>query len=246
METPVALTSDTPVFEIDQLKMTYGFRVAVDNLSLMLRKGQSLGLLGINGAGKTSTIRALLGMRRPQKGKVKIFGLSPGDTKTFRRLGFAPEDGVAPEYLTAEEYLSFVAAFRIKVRAKRKEEVGELLNWFELSPKKKIRDFSKGMKRRLVLAQAFLANPELLILDEPLNGLDPLVIIKLRERLQLYQDQGGTILYSSHILSEVEKSCSDIAILSRGQLVYRGTRQEAIGEFGSIENTFAKLVGGEK
>lgn len=246
METAQETSTEPLIFDVKSLRVAYGFRVAVENLSLNLKRGQSLGLLGINGAGKTSTIRALLGMLRPRSGDVKVFGLRPGDRKIFRRLGFAPEDGAAPEYLSAEEYLSFVAAFRIKNRTQTKEAMGELLDWFELNPKKKIRDYSKGMKRRLILAQAFLGKPELLILDEPLNGLDPLIIIKLRERLQKYQDQGGTILYSSHILSEVEKTCSDIAILSRGQLIYRGARHEAIAEFGSVETAFAKLVGGEK
>lgn len=246
METPAETTPLSPIFELRNLRVAYGFRAAVDDLSLTLVKGQSLGLLGVNGAGKTSTIRALLGMLRPKKGTIQVFGHAAGNTKVFRRVGFAPEDGIPPEYLSAHEYLHFVGAFRIKDRQRRKEEVKEILEWFDLNPQKKIRDYSKGMKRRLVLAQAFLGNPELLILDEPLNGLDPLVIIKLRDRLQSYREQGGTILFSSHILAEVEKTCTDIAILSQGKLVYTGSRQNAVSEFGSIEGAFAKLVGVEK
>src|SRR5262249_36960575 len=104
------------------------------------------------------------------------------------------------------------------------------------------RQYSKGMRRRLVLAQAFLAEPELLILDEPLNGLDPLVIIKLRERLIAYRERGGSILYSSHILTEVEKSCSDVAILHEGKLVMMAPVPQIIAEFGSVEAAFAAKV----
>jgi len=230
------------IFNIQNVRIAYGLRCAVDNVSLELKQGRSLGLLGINGAGKTSTIRAILGMLRPRRGKLTVFGHRPGHYKTFKRIGFAPEDAVPPEYLTAREYLAFVGAFRIKDRGRRRREVDELTGWFELQRNKKIRDFSKGMKRRLVLAQAFLGQPEFLILDEPLNGLDPLVIIKLRQRLDDYRKAGGTILYSSHILAEVEKTCTDIAILSKGKLIAFDTTKRLIEEFGSVERAFAEKV----
>jgi ABC-2 type transport system ATP-binding protein len=234
----------SPIFQLDNVSVNYGFRRAVEGLSLTLQKGQSLGLLGVNGAGKTSTIRALLGMLKPKEGKVSVFGGPPGRLKALRRIGFAPEDGVPPEYLTASEYLGFVGGLKIKDSALRHKEMNELLDWFELVPKKKLRDFSKGMKRRLILAQAFLGTPELLILDEPLNGLDPLVIIKLRERLDAYRAQGGTLLFSSHILSEVEKSCSHVAILSSGKMVCHSPVAALVGEFGSVESAFAEKVKG--
>lgn len=231
-----------PIFALSGLRVTYGFRCAVDDLSLSLSSGQSLGLLGLNGAGKTSTIRALLGMIRPRKGTVAIFGGKPGSPKSFKRIGFAPEDGLPPEYLTAEEYLGFVGRFRISDRIERKRQVAELLEWFELHPKKRIKSYSKGMKRRLILAQAFIGQPDFLILDEPLNGLDPLVIIKLRDRLDAYRAKGGSILYSSHILNEVEKSCSHIAMLSAGKLVCLAPVEEVKAEFGSVESAFAAKI----
>jgi ABC-2 type transport system ATP-binding protein len=209
-----------------------------------LGQGAALGLLGLNGAGKTSTIRALMGMLKPRAGTISVFGGRPGSPVAFRRIGFAPENALPPEYLTATEYLRFVGAFRIKDRAKRKEAVEEVRQWFDLAEKKKIREYSKGMVRRLVLAQAFLGNPELLILDEPLNGLDPLVIIKLRERLEAYRKQGGTVLFSSHILAEVEKTCTDVAILSAGKLVHNSSLEVVLEDFGSVETAFASKVGG--
>lgn len=239
----MADATSTTIFDIQNIKVTYGFRCAVEGLSLSLTPGRSLGLLGINGAGKTSTVRALLGMLKIREGSISIFGKAPGDPRAFKRIGFAPEEAIPPEYLSAQEYLAFVGSFRQKDRRKRKSEVAELLEWFDLVPKKKIRDYSKGMKRRLVLAQALLANPELLILDEPLNGLDPLVIIKLRERLESYRAQGGSILYSSHILAEVEKTCTDIAILSAGKLVYLAPVEELLQKYQSVEAAFSALVG---
>jgi ABC-2 type transport system ATP-binding protein len=182
-------------------------------------------------------------MQKPKSGEVKVFGGEPGTSTAFRKIGFAPEDGVPPEYLSSEEYLSFVAELKVADRAKRAEAVAELLRVFELSPRKRVREFSKGMKRRITLAQAFLGEPELLILDEPLNGLDPLIIIKLREMIERNVQRGAAIIYSSHILTEVEKSCSRILLLKAGECVYSDSTAAAVKEFGSVEAVFAARMG---
>lgn len=234
--------SSQPVFEIQDMKISYGFRTAVENLNLRLEAGQSLGLLGANGAGKTSTIKALLGMVRLRQGKVQILGERPGLTRVFSKIGFAPEDGIPADFLTGQEYLQFVGRLKISSAQERKEQIAELLDWFELTPTKYIKEYSKGMKRRIVLAQALLGNPSLLILDEPLNGLDPIMIIKLRERLDKYRKMGGTMLYSSHILSEIEKSCTEIAILCEGELTYQKDTDSVIREHQSVENAFSQFA----
>lgn len=234
------------IFEIASLTVAYGSRTAVDGLSLKLEKGTCLGLLGANGAGKTSTVRALLGMCKPKSGTVSVLGEKPGLARSFRRIGFAPEDGSPPEYLSGREYLRFVASYRIADRAARKSEIEGLLEWFELDPKKKIREYSKGMRRRITLAQAFLGKPDLLILDEPLNGLDPMVILRLREKLQQYISAGGSALYSSHILSEVEKTCQVVVILSRGKQLAFSPTENLVRDHGSVENAFATLHSGDK
>jgi len=233
------------VFQMQEVRVCYGRRSAVDSLSLSLERGRSLGMLGPNGAGKTSTLRAILGMVKPRRGQISVMGGPPGDPKNFQKIGFAPEEGSPPEFLTAPEYLSLVAEFKIHDRAKRKEEIGDLVQLFELPLDKKIRDYSKGMKRRVVLAQTFLGHPELLVLDEPLNGLDPLLIIKLRKRLEDYMKDGGSLVFSSHILAEVEKTCSVIAILREGSLLCSASTSELVSRFGSIENAFASYVGKE-
>lgn len=238
MESPLA------TLEVSDLEIRYGFRTAVDGVSLRVASGECLGLLGINGAGKTSTLGAILGMLTPRRGIISVFGGRPGTPVAFRRTGFAPEDGVPPEYLSTKEYLDFVAGLKISDSKKRRGAVDELISLFDLAPRKRIREFSKGMKKRIVLAQAFLGEPELLVLDEPLNGLDPLVIIKLREVIQRHLQRGAAIIYSSHILTEVEKVCSGIALLKDGKLVYQAPVVETVKEFGSVEAAFAGRAGG--
>jgi ABC-type multidrug transport system ATPase subunit len=241
ISTAAALTDSRPVLEIQDLTVRYRFRTAVKNLSLQVSAGHCLGLLGANGAGKTSTIRAILGLVRPAKGIIRIFGNSPGALKGLALLGFAPEEGCPPEYLTGKEYLVFVARMRSKEdRQSAVTTADKLLADFELAPDKKIRDYSKGMRRRLVLAQAFVGTPKILILDEPLNGLDPLMILKLREYLSEYRKNGGSLLYSSHILSEVERTCTHIAILQEGELVLSDSMENIVNSYGSVEGAFSK------
>lgn len=232
-----------PIFEIDKLTIRYGRTEAVRELSLRLAKGEALGLLGANGAGKTSTLRALMGMMKPKAGTVRVFGARPGAQPVLQRTGFAPEEGMPPDRITGTEYLEFIASLRDIPPSRRKDDCSALLEEFDLIPHKRVKDYSKGMKRRLVLAQAFVGSPELLILDEPLNGLDPLIIVKLRNRLLKYLKDGGSLLYSSHILAEVEKTCSRIAILRKGSLVLDTAVGEAVSRHGSVEGAFEAVAG---
>jgi ABC-type multidrug transport system ATPase subunit len=232
------------ILEVKNLEVRYGLKKAVEDVSFSLGPGESVGLLGANGAGKSSTLKALLGMLHPSQGKIQILGNKPGSFLSFKNLGFAPEEGGPPDYLSGREYLSFVSRLKRPSKKDHSQEVEELLSWFELEPKKMIRDYSKGMKRRITLAQAFLGHPELVILDEPLNGLDPLMIIKLRNYLNEKRDKGTALLYSSHILSEVEKCCSRAIILKDGKLVLDSSLEAIQREFGGIEKAFEKKVGG--
>ncbi len=238
--------TSSSVFQLEGLRVQYGRHLAVDSLSLTVEKGEALGLLGANGAGKTSTLRALMGMMKPSGGRVQVFGANPGSVGVLRRTGFAPEEAIPPERISGQEYLEFIGRMRLPKTAVRKDECAELLESFDLVPHKRVREYSKGMKRRLVLAQAFVGHPELLILDEPLNGLDPLIIVKLRQWLDRYRQNGGTLLYSSHILAEVEKTCTRIAILRRGELVLNVPVPEAVAKYGSVEAAFEATAGGGK
>lgn len=229
------------VATVSGLSVSYGRRPAVRSLSFDLKKGGSLGLLGANGAGKTSTLRALLGMVSPNEGSVHLLGSPPG-VGVYGKIGFAPEEATPPEFLTGLEYLRILGG----LKGAATEEAAALMDWFELEPHRKIGDYSKGMRRRIVLGQAFLGEPALLILDEPLNGLDPLMIKRLRERLEGYLKAGGSLLFSSHILAEVEKICSDVVILSRGELKASSPVAPLVEKHGSVEEAFSHLVGGSQ
>jgi ABC-2 type transport system ATP-binding protein len=185
-----------------------------------------------------------MGMMRPSGGKVQVLGGIPGCTSVLKRIGFAPEEAIPPEQVSGQEYLEFIASLRVGERGRRRKDCLALLEEFDLVPHKRVRDYSKGMKRRLVLAQAFLGQPDLIILDEPLNGLDPLIIVKLRQRLEKFRAAGGTLLYSSHILAEVEKTCSRVVILQRGKLVLESSVSDIVQKFGSVEAAFEKTAGG--
>jgi ABC-2 type transport system ATP-binding protein len=229
--------------EVKNLEVRYGQKRAVKGLTFSLGLGESVGLLGANGAGKSSTLKALLGMLPSTKGSISVLGFEPGDYRAFEKLGFAPEEGSAPEYLTGLEYLVFVGSLHHPNNRGIDQEALELLSWFELNRHQRIRDYSKGMKRRILLAQAFIGDPGLLILDEPLNGLDPLMIVKLREKLNQKRAHGTTILYSSHILAEVEKCCSRAIILREGEIVLDASLEQIIKEYGSVERAFTEKVG---
>ncbi|NBX92937.1 MAG: ABC transporter ATP-binding protein [Proteobacteria bacterium] len=231
-----------PLVEVKNLEVRYGSKKAVRGLSFSLMPGESVGLLGANGAGKSSTLRAILGMQPVSQGSISVFGKKPGLYKSFEQLGFAPEEGSAPEYLTGLEYLLFVSDLHRPAHPENKKEAQELLQWFELNPNQRIRDYSKGMKRRILLAQSMVASPQILILDEPLNGLDPLMIVKLRELLIRKREQGVTVLYSSHILSEVEKTCSRAIMLREGEMVLDASLPDIVRDYGGVEDAFTQKV----
>jgi ABC-2 type transport system ATP-binding protein len=231
------------ILNIDSVRAGYGLKLVLDNISLSLNRGTSLGILGVNGAGKTTLLDLVLGLRRPRTGKVRVFGHRPHSPLALKHVGFAPEDGLPPEYLTGSEYLKFVAALKKIPRRDRTLQVEQLMDWFELPARLRLGSYSKGMRRRLVLAQAMMGPPELLILDEPLNGLDALFILKLRERLRTYLAAGGTLIFTSHILSEVERLCSEVAILHRGKLLKHSPVAQLVEAHGSVEAAFAIEVG---
>lgn len=232
------------VLELSEVTVKYGFSKALDNVSFVVNTGMTLGLIGANGAGKTTSIRAFLGMIRLSQGQVRVFGENKLTPKLLQKIGFAPEDATPPEYLSAQEYMGFLSKYKNTNKNSEKSQIADLLNWFDLEPNKPIRKYSKGMRRRLILAQAFLGNPDLIILDEPLNGLDPIMIQKLREKIIQYRAAGTSILYSSHILAELETSCTDVVMMDKGKVVLQGTVAQLKEKYGSVEKAFSCHVGG--
>ncbi len=199
----------------------------LDNINLMVEKGSIYGFLGPNGAGKTTTLRLLLGLLKNQEGKIEVFGedLDQNRMGILKRLGSLIEQPSLYGHLTAKENLEVYCRI-YRADKSRMDEALQLVG-LEHTGKKKARQFSLGMKQRLSIAIALLHQPELLILDEPTNGLDPNGIIETRELIKrLNKEFGVTILVSSHILAEVEKMATHVGIIHRGRLLFQGPLSE--------------------
>jgi ABC-2 type transport system ATP-binding protein len=201
--------------------------------SLVVYPGQTFGLLGPNGAGKTTLLKTLLGIIRPTSGRGFVLGESLGDRGIKQRLGYLPENPYFYDYLTGWEFLEFTAGlFQLPTSVKRKR-IPELLDLVGLAQsaakKKQMRRYSKGMLQRVGMAQALINDPDLIFLDEPMSGLDPLGRFQMREIILSLKSQGKTIFFNSHVLSDVELICDRVAILAQGELICEGTIDELLG-----------------
>jgi len=197
---------------------------AVKGLSFSVRRGEIFGLLGPNGAGKTTTLKIMMGLIFQDKGEIKLFGHKPGSLPAKKRTGFLPENPYFYDYLRAEEFLSLVAALTGIARNQRKKRIHEMLKrvGLEEAVDRPLRKYSKGMLQRIGLAQALLCDPLLVVLDEPLSGLDPVGRKEIRDIIRGLKKEGKTVLFSSHILSDVEMLCDRVAIMSQGSLRHIG------------------------
>ena len=212
------------ILETSGLTKTYGRKKAVDNIDLKIRKGDIYGFVGRNGAGKTTAIRLIAGLARPKEGVISLFDgkLSEGRKK----LGVVIENPAYYPYMTARQNMEVQALMK---GVKDKLIIGEILEKVGLSDtgKKKVKNFSLGMKQRLGIALALLGEPEFLILDEPINGLDPMGIREIRDLIiSLSKDSGITVLISSHILGELSKMCTAYGVISEGKIVDQFTAEE--------------------
>lgn len=221
----------TPALSVSSLSKTYrtGFLrrsgvQALDGVSLAVEEGAIFGLLGPNGAGKTTLVKSLLGLVHPTGGTARLFGQPAGTPAARQRIGFVPENHRFPGFFTATQTLHAYGRLADVPRAARAERIPALLDRLDLDGRgdSKVKTFSKGMLQRLGLAQALLNEPDLLFLDEPTGGVDPVGRRAIRDIVVELRDEGKTIFLNSHLLSEVEKVCSQIAILRDGSLVRQG------------------------
>jgi ABC-2 type transport system ATP-binding protein len=216
---------------------------AVQDVTFAIEPGQAFGLLGPNGAGKSTIVKTLTGLSRPDKGSVAVFGGSPSDTAVRARIGFGPEDPDFPKFLRAGEVLDYFGRLLGLSGVERQKRIPEVLEWCSLAgERRQVRQFSKGMKQRLGLAQAILGRPELIILDEPTADLDPVGRRDVRALIGGVKSQGTTILLNSHLLSEVERVCDTVAIMSRGRILRIGPMIELVPEGKSLEEVFMEAV----
>lgn len=222
----------------------YGDLVAVDEVSYNMDKGEFFALLGPNGAGKTTLVRMLLGLSRCTAGNIVIEGLPAGRSESRKKIGYLAELHRIPPYLSGAEYLMRHAAFCGLTGSSAKKSVGEILEQVGMngSEKKKASQYSKGMTQRMGLGAALLGNPELLVLDEPASGLDPLGMRDVRAILEKFKKSGGTIILNSHLLSEVERLCDTVAIMNKGRIEVKGALSQIVHGHETLEDVFIRHV----
>lgn len=207
---------------------------AVNNLSLSVSSNQIFGFLGPNGAGKTTTIKILLGLVIPDGGHAKIFETAVGDKAVKGRVGFLPDNPCFYNHLSGREFVAFCGKLMHLDRMNRYRRADELLEKMGLSEAGDdcIEGYSRGMLQRLGIAQALINNPDLIILDEPVSGLDPIGRREVKQILIDLRSEGKTVFFSSHILADVQEMCDEVAIMNHGELLIKGGMQDILGETG--------------
>ena len=203
---------------------------AVDNVNFEVRRGEVFGLLGPNGSGKSTTVKMLLGLLFPTKGHIEIFGQSPRHVPTKSRIGYLPEESYLYRYLDSDETLDFFGNLFDLPPNERKQRSEQLLEMVGLSKarRRQVGEFSKGMQRRIGLAQALINDPDLVILDEPTAGMDPLGCREVKDLILALARRGKTVILSSHLLSDVEDVCDRVVIYYGGKIQAIGTLKELL------------------
>ena len=237
------------MIETHGLSKSYGDKLALDDLTLRVEPGEIFGFLGPNGAGKSTTVKILTGLLTPDKGSATVAGFDvlkePLEAK--RRIGYVPEQPALYDTLTADEYLDLIGSLYHLDHAASLARRTELFDLFQLSDARhqRLSEFSKGMKQKVVIAAALIHRPDVLILDEPLDGLDANTALVMKELLRKLAAQGKTIMFSSHILEVVERICTRLVIINNGRLIAQGTSAEICAQVGatSLDAAFGKLTG---
>ena len=236
------------MLEARGLTKYYGSVPAVQSIDFRIEPGQVLGYLGPNGSGKSTTVKMLTGLLEPTRGQVLFQGKNiQNDLVSYRRfLGYVPEEANLYPYLTGYEYLELVGTLRAMEPVRMRRKIESLLELFSLFPHRHVAlsSYSKGMRQRILLISALMDNPEVLVLDEPLSGLDVTSALIFKSLIQSLSARGKIIFYCSHVLEVVEKVCSRLLILRKGQVIASGATEEVrqrIGE-ASLENIFLQLV----
>lgn len=239
---------DTAV-ETSNLTRDFGNIRAVDQLNLRVEPGRFYGFLGPNGAGKSTTLKMLTGLLAPSAGAMRILGEDMSDARSAlavkRRIGVVPENLALFDNLTAREYLTFIGRMYLLPRDTVRKRSDELLAMMDLAheEKKLTLEFSHGMKKKLSLAAALIPDPDLLFLDEPFEGVDAVASRILRDTLMRCVNRGATVFLTSHVLTIVEKLCTDVGIIAQGKLVHQGSMEDLQREGCSLEDKFLAVVG---
>jgi len=230
--------------ELVSVVKRYGARAALDGVNLRLEPGAGLGLLGPNGAGKTTALRLLLGFARPTSGGVALRGRDPSDPEARRGVGYLPERLVLPERASVRGFLALQAGLAGLDGEERSAAVAAAIETVGLAERAsdRIGALSKGLRQRVGFANALLGRPELLVLDEPTSGLDPLGVRDARGWILAARERGCAVLVSSHVLSEVERTCDHVAILDAGRVAAGGALGDLVAPGETLEDAFVRAV----
>jgi ABC-2 type transport system ATP-binding protein len=244
LHVPADPSPGDPVVAASSLTKHYGEIVALDGLTFSLRAGTVTGLLGPNGAGKTTTLRLLLGLAEPTAGEVLVFGRRYRELDNpVRRVGAVLESNDFHPGRSGRDHLR-VLALATEISSRRVDEILTLVE-LDAVAERRVKTYSLGMRQRLGLAAALLGDPELLVLDEPANGLDPAGVHWLRGFVRRFAEQGRTVLLSSHILAEVAQTVDEVVILNRGRSVASGRLDQLTGDGKTLEDVYLEQTAGE-
>ena len=246
-----AMDTNHQALQLQDVNKTFGSFTAVQNLSLNIRAGQIYGLLGPNGAGKTTTLRMIAGLLVPDSGDIQILGQSviKAPQQAKRPLAYLPDEPLLYGKLRPMEYLEFVAGLWGMNATEAYQEAQELLKWLDLWEHRSAfaESYSRGMKQKLALAGALIHKPQVMILDEPLTGLDAAAARQVKDLLTQFVKDGNTVVLTTHILEVAERMSERIAIINKGQIIAEGSLQElrvqSGDQQGTLEDVFLELVG---
>jgi ABC-2 type transport system ATP-binding protein len=229
----------------DQIRKHYGHQAVLEGIDLDVAAGTSVGLVGINGAGKTTLIKCLLDFCHVDGGRIEIFGIRHTDNRARARLAFLPERFMPPYFLTGRDFLGYMLA--LDARAAGEKRVRAMFGALDLETAaldKPVRSYSKGMTQKLGLAACLLAEPDLLILDEPMTGLDPLARARVKQLLRELRGQGRTLFFTSHALTDVEEICEQMVVMHQGRLRFSGSPRTLMQEYhrDTMEQAFLNCI----
>lgn len=234
------------MIKIEHLTKTFGDKKAVDDLSLHIPAGEIYGFIGHNGAGKTTTLKCITGILKPDEGEIFVAGESVRDKplECKRKLAYIPDNPDLYDYMTGIKYLNFIAdVFGVSARD-RSERIKKYADIFDIRKDlgEAIQSYSHGMKQKLAVISALIHSPQIIIMDEPFVGLDPVASHSLKEIMHEFCDNGGAIFFSTHVLEVAEKLCDEVAIIKNGRLIKSGTMEEVKGD-ATLESVFLELEG---
>jgi ABC-2 type transport system ATP-binding protein len=234
-----------PAVRFERVRKNYGRQAVLQEIDFEIAAGMTFGLVGINGAGKTTLIKCLLDFCHLDDGGIEIFGTRHTESRARARLAFLPERFMPPYFLTGRDFLSYMLALDARVASENKvRAMFAALDLEAAALDKPVRSYSKGMTQKLGLAACLLAESDLLILDEPMSGLDPLARARVKQLLQQFRAQGRTLFFTSHALSDVEEICEHMVVLHRGRLRFSGSPRALVQIHAedSMEQAFLKCI----